>query len=97
MEIGESEDPMTVQYLTITLDGITAADYLAWVRDPEPAALDANLQAVTLQADMLGDVIEATLAWSGPPPAPSAAAPTAGFPITPEVVSVEARVLAAAA
>ena len=56
------EDPMTVQYLTITLDGITAADYLAWVRDPEPAALDRDLQAVTVQADMLGEVIEATLA-----------------------------------
>jgi hypothetical protein len=88
---------MTVQYLTITLDGITAADYLAWVRDPEPAALDSNLHAVTVQADMLGDVIEATLAWRGSPPAPSTAAPAAGFPITPEVACVEARVLAAAA
>ena len=88
---------MTVQYLTITLDGITAADYLAWVRDPEPAALNRDLQAVTVQAEMLGDVIEATLAWAGSAPMPSRAAPAAGFPLIPEVACVEARILAAAA
>ena len=88
---------MTVQYLTITLDGITAADYLAWVRDPEPAALNRDLQAVTVQAEMLGDVIEATLAWAGSAPMPSRAAPAAGFPLIPEVACMEARILAAAA
>lgn len=88
---------MTVQYLTITLDGITAADYLAWVRDPEPVALDRDLHAVTVQADLLGSVIEATLVWDGEPPTPARAAPMAGFPVTPEVQCVEARILAAAA
>ena len=88
---------MTVQYLTITLEGITAADYLSWVRDPEPAALDRELQEVAVRADPLGDVIDATLAWAGSAPAAHLAAPMAGFPVTPEVTSVAACVLAAAA
>lgn len=32
---------MRLQHLTLTLDGITAGDYLQWVRDPEPRAVEA--------------------------------------------------------
>jgi hypothetical protein len=88
---------MSVQYLILKLDGITPADYLAWVRDPEPAALDLSLRSVTVEADPLGDVIEATLTWKTTAPAPSMAAPLAGLPLTAEVVAVEVGELAAAA
>jgi len=88
---------MSVQYLTLKLDGITPADYLTWVRDPEPAALDLSLRSVTVEADPLGDAIHATLIWNASAPVPALAAPLAGLPLTPEVVAVEAGALAAAA
>lgn len=88
---------MRVQTLILTLDGITAGDYLAWVRDPEPPALGLGLASVTVRADPLGDAIEAILAWNDCPPAPHIAGPAAGLPLTAEVVAVEARELAAAA
>jgi len=88
---------MSCQVLTLALDGITAGDYLAWVRDPEPPALGRGLRSVSLRVDPLGDAIEAVLTWEGSPPAPSSAAPIAGLPLTPEVSAVEARQLAAAA
>jgi hypothetical protein len=92
-----SEGNMAVQYLSLELDGITAGDYLSWVRDPEPAALDMELCSVAVDADPLGHVIEATLVWNGPAPDPPVAARIAGFPLTAEVASVKAGQLAAVA
>jgi hypothetical protein len=88
---------MTLQVLTLTLDGITAGDYLAWVRDPEPPALGQDLCEVSVQGDPLGDTVEAVLAWSGAVPPPSIATEVAGLPQTPEVIAVQRRELAAAA
>ena len=79
---------MSSQRLTITLDGITAADYLAWVCDPEPPALGRELKSVDVRYEPLGDTIEVSLRWSGEPPAAGAAATAAGFPVTPEVTNV---------
>jgi hypothetical protein len=77
------------QSLRIRLDGITAGDYLAWVRDPEPPALDHGLQSVAISAEPLGDLVNIELVWTGQPPtAPSTAAAAAGFALIPEVVSV---------
>jgi hypothetical protein len=78
---------MGLQHLTLTLDGITAGDYLTWGRDPEPPALGLSLRSITVRADPLGDTVEAALAWPGSPPAPLAAAPIAGLPLTPEVIA----------
>ena len=75
---------MTLQFLILTLDGITAGDYLAWVRDPEPPALGQDLRAVSVRGDPLGDTIEAVLAWRGAAPAPAVAASIAGFHRTPD-------------
>ena len=83
---------MALQFLILTLDGITAGDYLAWVRDPEPPALGQDLRAVSVQGDPLGDTIEAVLAWRGAAPAPAVAASIAGFHRTPELIEVEARI-----
>jgi hypothetical protein len=87
----------TYTNLTLTLDGITAGDYLTWVRDPEPAALGSALQSVTVHADPLGDTIEAELRWLGRPPGPEEAARVAGLPLVPEVIAVEPLRLAFAA
>jgi hypothetical protein len=46
-----------VQSLIMTLDGITAGDYLAWVRDPEPPALEYGLRSVAINAEPLGELI----------------------------------------
>ena len=86
-----------VQRLTLTLDGITAGDYLAWARDPEPPGLGRELTAIDVRADPLGDTVEAWLSWTIDPPAPHAAARAAGLALTPEVVCVDARALAVAA
>jgi hypothetical protein len=88
---------MPLQILTLTLDGITAGDYMVWVCDPEPPALGRDLRGVTVRGEPLGDTVEALLTWKGAPPAPSTAAPMAGLALTPEVIAVEARELAAAA
>ena len=88
---------MTSQSLTLTLDGITAGDYLTWVRDPEPSALGRALRSITLRADAVGDTIDAVLSWNATPPPPLAAAALAGLPLTPEVVGVRSRELAAVA
>ena len=78
-----------VQSLIIRLDGITAGDYLAWVRDPEPPALDYGLCSVAISAEPLGELVHVELIWAGQPPTtPRAAAAAAGFPLTPEVVAV---------
>jgi len=86
------------QVLTLTLDGITAGDYLAWVRDPEPPALGLGLHRVDVQADPLGDTVEVVLWWNVPAPAPIEATRAAGLPMTADMVAVrESRELAFAA
>ena len=65
--------------------------------DPEPPALGRDLRSITLRGDPLGETVEAVLTWEGRPPAPIAAAPLAGLPLTPEVIVVQCRELAAAA
>jgi hypothetical protein len=72
---------MTLQILTLKLDGITAGDYLTWCRDPEPAALDFALRSISIDADPLGDTITAILDWNQPTPRPAAAAAAAGLPL----------------
>jgi hypothetical protein len=81
---------MPRQQLTLTLEGITAGDYDAWVRDPDPQALGQTLRSVALEGDPLGDTLEVLLSWATPPPEPAIAARMAGFPLTQEVVGVEA-------
>jgi hypothetical protein len=88
---------MALQVLILTLDGITAGDYLAWVRDPEPPALGQELCQVSVHGDPLGDTVQAVLVWRGAAPASSVAAQVAGLPLTPEVVGVQPRQLAVAA
>jgi hypothetical protein len=78
-----------VQSLLIRLNGITAGDYLARVRNPEPPALDHGLRSVAISAEPLSELIKIELTWACPPPtSPSAAAVAAGFALTPEVVEV---------
>ena len=79
---------MTTQRLTLTLDGITAADYLAWVCDPEPPALGRDLRSVDVRYEPLGDTVDVTLRWTGHAPDAGTAATAAGFPVIPEVTSV---------
>jgi hypothetical protein len=79
---------MTLQRLTLTLDGITAGDYLQWVREPEPPALAVALRSIDVSADPLGDTIEAVLSWDVPPPRANEAAQVAGFPLTSEIVAI---------
>ena len=80
---------MSRQVLTLKLDEITASDYLTWVRDPDPPA--PGLRSIGIRAEPLGDTIEVALSWEGSAPSPPAAASAAGFPATPEVISVDAR------
>jgi hypothetical protein len=87
----ERRTDMTTQRLTLTLDGITAGDYLTWVRDPEPAALGHGLYEVSVTGDPLGDRVDAALAWDGPAPSPLTAAAKAGLPLTPEVAAVRSQ------
>ena len=81
---------MPRQILTIELDGLTAGDYLAHLRDPEPPALGFGLRSVAVRAEPRGDTVEATLVWDETAPAPRAAAQAAGLPLVAEVVRVEA-------
>ena len=73
---------MSLQTLTLKLDGITAGDYLSWCRDPEPPVLDFALRSVRVDADPLGDTITATLDWNQPAPAAPVAAIAAGLPLS---------------
>jgi hypothetical protein len=79
---------MTLQTITLHLDGITAADYLAWVRDAEPPARALGLRAISIDADPLGSTISATLEWDRPAPPVQVAAAAAGLPITADVQRV---------
>ena len=49
------------QPLTLILDGITAEDYLAWVRDPEPPVLGHTLRSLTTRATRLSDRFDVQL------------------------------------
>src|SRR6516162_9324487 len=73
---------MPRQILSLKLDGITAGDYLAWCRDPDPPALDHALASIRVSADPLGDTITTILDWNQPAPAPAAAATAAGLPLS---------------
>jgi len=88
---GASQDrrsTASVQWLTLTLEGITAADYLSWVRDPGPLTLGPDLRRVDARAEPLGDRIDIELIWDREPPAPRTAVLAAGFALIPEVVQV---------
>lgn len=82
--------PVSLQTLTLMLDGVTADDYLAWVRDPEPAALDSDLVSITTRAQPVSDRIEVELVWKRDAPNPREAALAAGFPLTPHVTRLRA-------
>ena len=88
----QSPDPeqngLTQQRLTIVLAGITASDYLTWIRDPDPPALGRELRSVDVHADPLGDRLDVLMRWNTDPPTPQAAAPAAGFHLTPEVIEL---------
>ena len=73
------------QRLTLMLEGITADDYLTWVRDPEPLALGMSLRSVAVSAAPIGDRIEVELCWEDTPPPIRSAAIAAGFPLRAEV------------
>ena len=73
---------MPLQTMTLKLAGITAGDYLAWCRDPEPPALDFALRSISIDADPLGDTITAVLDWDQSPPPFPAAATAAGLPVS---------------
>jgi hypothetical protein len=84
-----STTAVTHQRIIVRLGGITAGDYLAWVLDPEPRALDDRLRSVAISAKPLGELINIDLVWAGQSPkSPSTAAVTAGFSLIPEVVAV---------
>ena len=91
---GRQAAPMTVQHLTFHLDGITAGDYLAYVRDPEPPGLGHGLRSIAIDAEPLGATVHATIVWDGTPPAPAVAEVLAGLPMTAEVVDVRCHSLA---
>jgi hypothetical protein len=77
-----------VQSLLMRLDGITTGDYMTWVRDPEPPALDHRLRSIGICAEPVEELVNIELVWAGPPPTtPRAAAGAAGFARTPEVVA----------
>jgi hypothetical protein len=77
-----------LQTLTLTLDGITSDDYLAWVRNPEPASLDNDLRSITTRTQPTPDRIEIDLVWNREPPNPRDAALAAGFPLAPHVTTL---------
>jgi hypothetical protein len=70
---------MSLQILTLKLDGITAGDYLAWCRDPDPPVLGLALRSISIDADPLGETITAILEWNESPPPVSDAAAAAGL------------------
>lgn len=73
------EQPFTV---TLFLGGITPADYMQCVRDPEPPNRE-DLKLITATATPLGDTIQLELLSTGDPPPAAVAATAVGFPITP--------------
>ena len=75
--------------IELHLRGITAEDYVTWIRDPEPPSLGRELRSIAVRADPLGDRIHLDLCWRGRAPEPRTAAARAGFALTPEVVAGE--------
>ena len=92
----EGSEAMKHQRLTLELEGITAGDYLTWLRDPDPPALGRELASVVVRCDPLGATVEALLSWSGAPPDAAVAGARAGLPITGEVVSIGCETLSLA-
>src|SRR5947209_4850827 len=90
----ESRDA-SATLVTLVLDGITAGDYLAWIRDPDPAALGLSLRQLTVRAQPLDDRIEVQLVWEDDVPAPSRAAEAAGFPLSQNVAELVCQPLRA--
>ncbi len=78
------------QTLTLLLDGITADDYLQWVRDPD-ASDRTDLKQTGVRSAPLGECIELELLVEREPLSPSHAAGAVGFPITPDVAAVRCR------
>jgi hypothetical protein len=81
----QKRQAMSLQVLTLTLDGITAGDYLTWCRDPDPPALGFGLRSISIDADPLGDTITAILDWEQPAPTPATAATAAGLTLSANV------------
>lgn len=77
----------TLHRLTLVLAGITADDYLQWVRDPDPP-VGTEVSLLSAQAAPLGDRIEIELLVHHASLNPQTAAEVAGFPITPEVIEI---------
>jgi hypothetical protein len=87
----ENGKPQPTRYkLTLVLAGITAADYLQWIRDPDPPARP-ELKLISAQAAPLGNRIELELLARRDPPPHRATATAVGFPITPEVIGIHRR------
>jgi hypothetical protein len=90
----ENATPQPTLYkLTLVLAGITAEDYLQWIRDPDPPARP-ELTLISAQAAPPGNCIELELLAVGEPPAHCAAATALGFPTTPEVIGMHRTPLA---
>jgi hypothetical protein len=87
----------TFQRLTFELDGITAGDYLAYVRNPDPPGLGRALRSMAIHAEPLGDTIEVVLQWDGEAPEPATAEILSGLPMIPEVTRATCRGLEAIA
>ena len=79
--------------LTLLLDGITADDYLQWVRDPDPPDRE-DLKLIAVCSSPLDDCIQLELLVEGEPPPPRLAANAVGFPITTNVAAVRGRLKA---
>jgi hypothetical protein len=70
--------------LTLILTGITADDYLQWIRDPDPPH-DDRLRLISARVSSPGDRVQLELIANREPPTPEAAALALGFPIGPEI------------
>ena len=81
---------MPRQILTIELDGLTAGDYIAHLRDPEPPALGHGLRSVTVRADPLGTRSRRSSSGRTPSPPPASPPRPRGLPLVAEVMSVDA-------
>ena len=88
---------MTFQRLIFELDGITAGDDLAYVRNPDPPGLGTVLRSMAIHAEPLGDTIEFVLGWDGAAPAPAKAEILAALPMIPEIRRATCRGLEAVA
>jgi hypothetical protein len=71
----------------LVLAGITAEDYLQWIRDPDPTGR-ADLTLMSVRALPPGERIELELLAEGQLPALRTAVTAVGFPTTPEVIGI---------